>query len=244
MYKFKFDLLFEEIMKTKISVNTFDFNFIPQDNGDIICEFDTLNSDNKLINVKANIKANGTIEFDLIDNNITNTLDEKTFMLKYYKDYEQFKEAYKNYQTETDKDKQNDKNTSTNSSSKLNNDNIPKVKMFDDKLNALTVKNKGITLKSNGQQFVIRYVNDDIKNLIQINFDLINNEPRENELPEYDVICLVKLLNNNSVISKFIMKNPNNLDEKEEWEKSKFKERFPDIFNNVYNVIDQFEKTI
>ena len=85
----------------------------------------------------------GTIEFELIDDKNTKTIDEKTFMLQYYKDYDKFKKAYKDYQEELLKDQQQEKpDKKTDKFIKVDNKLIPTIELFDDKLNTIKNKNK------------------------------------------------------------------------------------------------------
>ena len=83
---------------------------------------------------------------------------------------------------------------------------------------------------------------DDIKNLIQVNFDLNNEEPKKDELDKYNVISVVKLLNKNSVPVKFILIDPENKDNKSEMTAQDFAKRYEDVFKNFKEALNQFEK--
>ena len=161
-------------------------------------------------------------------------------MLKYYKDYEKAKIAFDDYKKEEQKEKEKVKQTNIQSNNKL----IPEIKSFDSKLNVINNKNNGEVIKAGPITFTVKFIEDQVKNLIQINFDLINNNPKEDELQKYNVVVLVKLINKNSVISKIILHNPENYEDKIEKSKSEFKERWPEIFKHLSEVINKIEKTV
>ena len=56
-YLQKLNLLYEEILKSTFTVDTFKFNFESDDSGELICKFDTVNKDDKLIQVIAHIST-------------------------------------------------------------------------------------------------------------------------------------------------------------------------------------------
>jgi hypothetical protein len=239
MYKSKFDLLFEEIIKTTISVDTFDYKFEQTDNDDLICTFETLNDEDKLIKVTATVKQTGEILFDINDGKIGKEITEKEFMLKFYKDYEKFKEAYKKYQDEQINDINSD---NEKEKSDLTNTQIPQIKSFKNKLNDLVVKNEGKVIKSGNVSFLFRFTDDDIKNLIQVDFDLFNDKPKEDESTEYNVIGFVKLLNENSVPVKFILQDKNNELDDKVLSHQEFKERFPQYYKEFIHALELFEQ--
>ena len=136
----KFHILFEEIMKTTISVDSFDFKFEEDDTNNLICKFELLNKkNNKLLQVVATINKKNNITFTIDDGKIEKELTKKEFMVSYYSDYETFKQALTDYQNE----KNNlDKNTKNNdlSKSELTKDSVPTIKSFESKLNKIAKK--------------------------------------------------------------------------------------------------------
>ena len=245
--KSKFDLLFEQVMsevKTKdnvISVDTFEYTFTKDNSDNILCEFETLNDKEELLKVIAHILNNGTIQFEIINNGIKKTITEKSFMIQYYKDYEKFKNALKKYNTE-ESQKSDPVEKQESESSQLVNSNIPAVKSFQSKLNEITKNNTVDNIKANGFTFVFQPVEEsDDKDLIQGTFELINNNPEEDELDKYEVIGIVKLLDENSVPIKFIMINPEDSEERFEIPKTDFKTEFPEYYAGFINALNQFE---
>lgn len=239
----KFNLLFEEIMQSIISVDTFKFKFKEEENGNISCSFDVLNDDNKLIKVNAFIKkTSNEITFDLIDEDVTNTLNEKSFMMKYYNDYKKFKDAYKKFKAELNNNEKSEAKDEV-TSFKVNGREIPVIKKFNSKLNIINKKIQGKIIKVLNNSFIFRLVDDDIKNLIQVDFDLINEEPKKDELPKYSILSIVKLRKNNSVPVKFILRNPGDLKDKQELSAADFKNRFPNYYKNFSTALTQYQKT-
>jgi hypothetical protein len=90
--------------------------------------------------------------------------------------------------------------------------------------------------------FAIKAIEDDIKKLYQCSFQLINNEPKNDELDKYNVIGIIKVLDVNSVPIKFIMINPDDESDKFELSKVEFKEKYPQIYSNLIDAVSQFEQ--
>ena len=240
----KFDILFNELMNSviteeKVTEDTFEFDFNKDERDNVTCTFDILNADNKLLRVNTKINANdGKIVFNIENKE----LDEKTFMMKYYKDYERFKKAYKDFQAQQ-KPEEPEKKTPQGFIN-ANNRQIPGVKSFNDKLSKINKNKSGENIKVNGTTFNVKYVNDDIKNLIQMNFSLVNSEPKKDELEKYDVIGIVKIKDKNSVPLKFKLINPDDSSDVQEWTQQDFAARFKDTFKNFKEALTQFEKTV
>lgn len=247
--KTKFEILYEQIIneinssKDVISVDTFEYKFKQNANNDLVCEFETLNSNDELIQVQANILNNGTIEFHLLNGKTKKVLTEKSFMMKYYKDYEKFKSALKEYNEENKEPDENDE-TNIKEKSSLTNTNIPDIISFNTKLNEITNKNssKIDIIKQDGFTFEFQPVEEtDDQQLIQGTFELINNDPGEDELDKYKVIGIVKLLNKNSVPIKFVFINPEDEEERFEVPKTDFKNEFPEYFQAFYSALHKYE---
>lgn len=136
----KFHILFEEIMKTTISVDSFDFKFEEDDSNNLICKFELLNKkNNKLLQVVATINKKNNITFTVDDGKIEKELTEKEFMVNYYSDYETFKQALTDYQNEKNNPDKTDKNNDS-SKSELTKDSVPAIKSFESKLNKIAKK--------------------------------------------------------------------------------------------------------
>lgn len=230
MYKSKFNLLFEEIIKTTIGIDTFDYEF-NQDDDKLTCKFEMLNEKEELVTVIANISLTDNITFTLDNGKVKTELSEKEFMLKYYKNYDKFKEAYKEYKKEiANKEKETKLLDGELSTTK---DNVPQVVSFNSKLKSDKPNEK--TIRSGITNFIFKQIKDDIKNLIQVNFELVDNN--DNSI-KYDVIGLIKLLHENSVPIKFIL---NSDTEKTELSPLDFKTQYPKIYNEFLLALNKFE---
>jgi hypothetical protein len=225
----KFDLLFEEIMKQTINSNTFDFDFVKQENGSITCNFNAASKNNKIVPIEITMENNGIQK--IVNTETGAELSEKEFMVKYYKDYENFLAALDNFK---------EGNINNKKISVTEGDIIP----FTQKLADLETKNDGIEVKSNNITFNFRPVEENIPNLFQANFNLVNNFPEHEELNEYKVISLIKILKKNSIPLKFILQDPNSESEIEDTEQtvSTFKERWPDYYKALLGAIDEYER--
>lgn len=236
-YLKKFNLLFEEIMnQSTITVDTFDFNFEQQDNGIITCKFDVSDKDDNILNVIATINKDKTITFN-VDNQ---DLDEKTFMLKYYKDYDKFKKSYKQYQ-EQQTVQTNDKSDDNKKYIKVGEKKIPTIQLFNNKLSGISEQTN---IKVNNNTFIFKHIDDQTKNLIQVNFDLINDKIKDIDVYKFNVICIVKLLHENSVPLKFILLDSKTNEMVNEITKSDFASKYKSTYSNLLEAINQYEKTI
>ena len=131
--KSKFLLLYEEVMKSIISVDTFKYEFKKDDNNNLTCTFETLNKNGNLVTVTVKILGDGKSEYSIINDNKTNILTEKQFMLNYYKDYEKFKKALKEFNEESNK-KQGEDQVRQVKSFSVDGKEIPNVILFNEKL--------------------------------------------------------------------------------------------------------------
>lgn len=242
-YLKKFGLLCEEILnQSTITVDTFDFNFEQDDSGIITCKFEVSDNDDNLYNVIAKIDTDKTITFTINNEKEKDKeLDEKFFMLKFYKDYTKFKKSYKQYQEEqTAKTEVNPKTNKKYIT--VDNKKIPVIELFNDKLHG---ELSNITnIKVNNNTFIFKKIDDETKNLIQINFDLINDYVKDTDIYKYNVICIVKLLNENSVPLKFILKDSKDEENVEELTRSDFSSKYRSTYTNLLEAINQYEKTI
>ena len=242
-YLKKFGILCEEIInQSTITVDTFDFNFEQEDNGNITCKFDVSDNNDNLYNVIAKIDLDKTITFTINNEKEKDKeLDEKSFMLKFYKDYTKFKKSYKQYQEE-----QNAKTEINHKTNKkyimVDDKKIPVIELFNDKLHGELSNSTNI--KVNNTTFIFRKIEDETKNLIQINFDLLNDQVKNTDIYKYNVICIVKLLNENSVPLKFILKNSKDNESVEELTRSDFSSKYKATYTNLLEAINQYEKTI
>lgn len=245
IYLKKFNLLCEEILnQSTITVDTFDFKYQQQDNK-LICQFDVSDDENILYNVTATINNDKDIIFDISStdkNHKSEQLDEKSFMLRFYKDYTKFKKSYKQYKEEQQQTTETDKTTNKKYIT-VDGRNIPAVQLFNSKLK--TNISDQINIKINNNTFIFRHIDDQTKNLIQINFDLVNdNIKKDQDIYRYNVICIVKLLHENSVPLKFIFIDPKTNDVVEEITKSDFASKYKSTYSNLLEAINQFEKTL
>lgn len=241
----KFNLLYEhiisELKEIPESVDTFDYIFKQGKNDILTCEFETLNKNEELIKVIAYILSDGTIKFKLIDGDIKKTISEKAFMMKYYKDYEKFKESLKKYE-EDSKDENYKDEIQPKEQSKLTNAKVPQIASFKSKLHKIVQDNDSDIIKANGITFEFQFIEDsDDRKLIQGSFELINDAPKDDELDKYLVIGVVKLLHENSVPIKFVMINPDEQEERFEIPKTDFKHEFPNYFEAFMDALNKFE---
>lgn len=244
--KSKFLLLYEEVMKSIISVDTFKYEFKKDDNNNLTCTFETLNKNGNLVTVTVKILGDGKSEYSIINDNKTNILTEKQFMLNYYKDYEKFKKALKEFNEESNK-KQGEDQVRQVKSFSVDGKEIPNVILFNEKLNKINNKSEEKSIKAGSDTFTFKFIDDKkIKNLIQVDFTLINNdydEDNENELPKYNATAIIKLLKENSIIIKVILNDPDNKINSQELSSTEFQDKFNDVYDNLISALDSFEKS-
>jgi hypothetical protein len=233
MMKFqsKFDLLFEEIMNSTVNVNTFDFKFTKTKGGKIICNFEIYNAEtNELVPLTAEIFEDGSRKFTY--EKTGKELPEKTFMMNYYRDYENFFEALDNFQNSKKKAKD------------VTGDNSTGIISFKEKLNDIEVRNTGIKVIKDKITFKFYPLKDGKYDLVQANFNLINNKPEEDELNEYKAQAIIKLNPVNSIIVKIVCEpqDKNSDAENKEFVLSEFKERFGNYYIALTEAITEFER--
>lgn len=225
--KSKFDLLFEQLMTKTITTNTFDFQFKEDENGKLTCEFETLKND-KLQKVTAEINNS-----DIIFNIDNETLSEKEFMMKFFKDYKLFKDALSEFKYDklNNVDKQSDENT-----------NETNIEPFDKKLNKEVTGDKILV---NNITFVFKEVEDEIKDLFQVNFEIANEDTETaEEMPLYRVTCVLKKYNSNNknlIPVKFIFRSAADDEVIQELSKSDFKNKYEKIYFSLINAINEYE---
>ena len=241
----KFLLLYEEVMKSIISIDTFKYKFEKNDIGEITCTFETLNKKNELVNVKVKILPSGKTEYEIINGNEKDIFDEKKFMLNFYKDYEKFKEALKEFNEKQLEENNKENEINQVKSFSVNGKEIPNVQSFELKLKKINDDKTGKQISAGSDTFIFKNIDDKLKNLIQVNFTLINNDTNpdnENELSRYNAIALIKLLKENSVIIKVILTDPDNKLPKQELSETEFHDKFNDTYDNLREAIDKFEQ--
>ena len=226
--KSKFDLLFEQIMSKTITTHTFDFQFKEAESGKLTCEFNTLNND-KLQKVTAEINGSN------IDFKIGNeTLSEKEFMMKFFKDYKLFKDSLKEFKYDklNNVDQQPEKDTDETS-----------IEPFDKKLNKNVTGDK---ILINNITFVFKEVEDEIKNLFQVNFELTNDDIETSQkIPLYRVTCILKKYNSNNknlIPVKFLFKSAVDDEVVQELSKSEFKDKYEKVYFSLINAINEYEE--
>lgn len=225
----KFDLLFEQLMTKTITTNTFDFQFKEDETGKLTCEFETLKND-KLQKVTAEINGSD-ITFKIGDK----TLSSKEFMIQFFKDYKLFKDSLKEYKYE----KLNNK-TSQQSDEKIEDE--TNIEPFDKKLNKDV---NGDKILVNNITFVFKEVEDEIKDLFQVNFELTNDDiETSQEIPLYRVTCILKKYNSNNknlIPIKFLFKSVADDEVVQELSKSEFKDKYEKVYFSLINAINEYE---
>lgn len=212
----RFNILIEDIRKTLV-VDTFDFEFI-EDDDKVLCKFN-------IFDKNSNTAKKVTADLDKMEFTIDNdVLSEKEFMLSYYTDYKNVKKAFENYQQE-----KKELNTSVEI------ENSPVVP-FNKKVDM----NENLTITIDNFQFIVSDISDkNFTGLTKINFVLNNPDNLPSELTTYNCICLTKKSGKNTIPIKFIMINPDDEQQQEEWIPQKFKTRFPQMYKIILKVIDQ-----
>lgn len=239
MVQNKFLLLFEEIMNSIITIDTFDYKFQKESNGNITCKFQTLNKAGELVDVETKISPTGTIKFLIKNNKNIETLNEKQFMLNFYKDYEKFKKAFKEFNQKNEKEKiKQEKNKNIISNVKT----IPEIQSFSNKLQEINENNDGKPIKAGTDTFLFKQIDDKIKKLIQIKFVLINNQTDNEEIPKYNVTAFLKLKNKNSITVKFILKDPDEKIPEIKLSETEFHDKYPEVYENYKEAVNKFEQ--
>ena len=250
----RFNLLCEEIKNQIISVDTFEFKFNKDEDTDkVTCKFTILNEKQELCAVICTINSNNTKTFKIYDKENKNSkeIDEKQFMIKYYKDYDKFKNALSKWKEESEKEEAEENEEENNvSDSEIINSKTPQVTSFSSKLKNNDLKNKGLDISIENITFTFRDISDKVKNLTQANFELLNELPKEDEYQKYNVVALIKLLKENSVPVKFILtpvsfteEDEENTAEQEELTGVDFKEKFPKYYSLLIQAINSYENS-
>lgn len=237
MVQNKFLLLFEEIMNSIITIDTFDYKFQKESNGNITCKFQTLNKAGELVDVETKISPTGTIKFLIKNNKNIETLNEKQFMLNFYKDYEKFKKALKEFNQKNDKEKiKQEKNIISNVKT------IPEIQSFSNKLQEINENNDGKPIKAGTDTFLFKEIDDKNQKFIQIKFALINNQTENEEIPKYNVTAFLKLKNKNSITIKFILKDPDEKTPEIQLSETEFHDKYPEVYENYKEAVNKFEQ--
>lgn len=231
----KFQLIYEEILSKSINVKDFKYKFsLDTIENTLTCDFESIDkTSNKLIFIKAIVYDNNNIEFIIKKQNKEKTYTDKEFLFAYYKEYHNFKLAYKIYKDNPNFFEKQEKEPEQNQ------DNIPKIETLDEILNKENQTDNGILIKKNGINFIFKALNDEnINDLISCEFDIKNtsNVKSSDDLQEYKAIATIKIYNFNSKILSVKLldpKNINNSEENKEYLKDLTAQDFAHKFKNI-----------
>lgn len=235
--KSKFMLIFEEIMN----------NMVELKESSIVFKFDR-NSQGKIVGNFSDVDENGEVtEFVVTENDEGDFsftiesaeedkefLDEKQFIAAYPTIYEFFKKAVNEFKE------------SRNIATKEEEDATivtPDVNQFSDVIGP--DGEKGTSIETKSGIFKFKSVKDsEYTGLATAEFILFNEDPSEDELPKYDVVATIKMANKNSAITQFKLKDPDENLEVALYTNSEFKNKYPEIYNDLRNALSKFEKEI
>lgn len=237
MNRIDFLLIFEELtanilIEKNIKLNEFEYNFQKLIDNTIVCKFTGIDKNNKIVFITAKILQNGEETFTIEDSNKDIIeLSEKEFMFKYYSDYKSFKKALSTFEDELLTDKKTIKNVEDT-----------EVESFKEKLSNDSDEEKTIQVKD--MLFKFKESDEDINDLSEVYFELDNYEPKEDESSKYNVKCILKIHEKNSIPLKFVLQDA--LGEKEDkiYTKLEFEDKFKDQYNLFKTAVNKFEKTI
>lgn len=243
----KFMLIYEEVMEQLVEVKgaSTTFKFGVNTKGEITSSFSDIDNDGNVTVIKA-VDNGKNITFNVQEQDEDEKImDEKQFMMEYQKTYENFKKAINAYKEKTGQAKNKDNSIEIVDKS---NKPVPDVKSFNTILKQADAdpNNDGIEIKTKNAVFTFKKANDkNYKNLIYANFILINSNPSDDgELTKYDATAVIKIDGNNSVVTQVKLNDPTDNSEIDTITASDFKEKYPDIFNDLKNATSMFEKEV
>lgn len=240
-------LIYEEVMEQLVEVkgSPTTFKFGVNTKGEITSSFSDIDNDGNVTVIKA-VDNGKNIIFNIQEQDENEKImDEKQFMMEYQKTYKNFKKAIDAYRKKTEHVK--NKENSVQIVDKSNKP-VPEIKSFNEIIKQADAdpKSDGTEIKTKSAVFTFNKADDKkYKNLIFANFILINSNPdSDNELTKYDATAIIKLNGNNSVITQVKLNDPTDNVEIDTITASDFKEKYPDVFNDLTNAASMFEKEV
>ena len=240
--KSKFILIYEDIMNQIINVTdssiSFKFNI---DNNVITSTFNDLTDDGNVITIKA--KYDGKKTNFMVKEQEKNSIfmDEKQFMMKYYKLYKAYKNALKKFKKENDNDKLIDNQVINDNTTNI----IPKIQSFNEILHNIDAipKTEGTQINSNNSIFTFKKIDDDkYKNMAVAYFTLMNPNAEDEELIKYNAVAFIKMNNKNSVMTQLQLNDPKDNTTIKSITESEFKEKYLKIYQDFKDALQKFEK--
>ena len=241
----KFNLIYQQILNKVLQLNTFKYKFILDTDENILkCKFESIDKENnQLIFITATINKNDiTFEVFSKDKEKIKTYTDKEFLMAYYKEYQNFKNAFKIYKKDPDFFKKEEKDN------QIQDDKAIKIDTLDEVLQDEDNKSAGYSIKfANKYYTFINQPTESLSNIITCKFQVKNDASlkAENDLPYYNVLATFKITDINSKIIKFDLFDP----EKEQADKpvatlkqTQFKQKFKSDYYDLQAVLAIYEK--
>lgn len=203
----KFNLIYEEVLKRAIDIKNFKYRFIYDDTDDKLqCKYESIDKNtNELIFITATINKND-ITFDVFskDKEKIKSYTDKEFLMAYYKEYQNFKQAYKIYKKDPNFFEHQKKEEQTNT------DEV-KIKSLDEILQQDKNQDAGYSIKYKNTYFTFKQLQENtLHNVITCEFLLKNNATfkANSSLPQYNALATIKIFQINSKILKVELYEP------------------------------------
>lgn len=241
----KFNLIFEEYLNKILQLNSFKYKFILNTDDNILqCKFESIDKqNNELIFITATINKNDiTFQVFSKDKEKIKTYTDKEFLMAYYKEYQNFKNAFKIYKKDPDFFKKQQKDEQPEQDKKI------KIDTLDEVMQEQENKSNGYSIKFAGKYYTFTNENTEkISNIITCKFELNNDSSlkADNDLSTYNVIATIKINDLNSKIIKFEFFNPEDTDQATKplfvCQQSKFKQQFKSEYYNLQAVLSLYQ---
>lgn len=241
----KFNIIYQQILNKLLQINSFKYKFILDTDSNILkCKFESIDKENnQLIFITAIINKNDiTFQVFSKDKQKIKTYTDKEFLMAYYKEYQNFKNAFKMYKEDPDFFKKEEKDN------QLEDDKAIKIDTLDQVLQEDQNKSNGYSLKFNNKFYTfINQSTSNISNIITCKFNLDNNASlkAENDLSNYVVIATIRINELNSKIIKFDFYDPQNEQQAKapiaSLKQNEFKQKFKSEYFNLQAVLALYE---
>ena len=238
----KFSLLCEEVIKDlTIPVDTFDYKFQLHDDDSIKATFESLNEDGQLVTVNVTIMPDSTEKIIEVSNgNTIEKISEKKFMMKFYKDYQKFKIALKQFEKQLELDEEKAKEEQNSAKTQITHTDTPRIIPFNEKLKK---QNLYTEIKQKNIKFVFALVkNQKFKNMAKVVFSFMNTENKLDNSPNFQVTALIKLEQPNAAVTRVELAGQQS-EQPYVITFVDFKQKFPLVAQKLEKAMNKFNKS-
>ena len=238
----KFSLLYEEVIKElTVPVDTFDYKFQLNDDDTIVCSFQSLNADGELVTINITIPPDSTDKIVEVSNgNTIEKISQKKLMMLYYKDYQKFKIALKEFEKELEEQEQKKLEAEkTTSLDQIKHTDVPQIIPFNQKLKK---QNLYTEIKEKNMTFTFALVkNQKVKDMAKSIFSFMNTSRKLDNSPKFQVTALIKLEQPQAAITRMEL-NGQESEQPHVITAQEFKNNFPDIFEKFDKAVSKYNK--